>query len=86
MKDYELAKKSLKELLQPAFERLAREEPEELARLIPPEQLVKVLTPEERLAGLTPEERLAGLTPEQLAQALDALPPEVWEQIKRRLH
>jgi hypothetical protein len=35
--------------------------------------------------ALTPEQLLAGLTPEQLAEALDALPPEVREQIKQRL-
>ena len=78
MKDYELAKMSLKELLQPTLERLAREEPETLA---------KALTPEQRVAGLTPEQRVAGLTPEQLTKTLEAtLPPEVWEQIKQRLH
>jgi hypothetical protein len=77
MKDYELAKISLAELLQPAFERMAQEEPEKLARMLPPEQLAKALTPEQRLAGLTPE---------QLAEALEALPPEVREQIKQRLH
>jgi len=60
MKDYELAKISLEELLQPAVER--------------------------RLQELTPEQRIAGLTPEQLAKALEALPPEVREQIKQRLH
>jgi hypothetical protein len=77
MKDYELAKISLEELLLPAVERMAQEEPEKLARMLPPEQLVKALTPEQRLAGLTPE---------QLAEALEALPPEVREQIKQRLH
>jgi hypothetical protein len=77
MKDYELAKISLEELLLPAFERMAQEEPEKLARMLPPEQLAKALPPEQRLAGLTPE---------QLAEALDALPPEVREQIKQRLH
>jgi hypothetical protein len=68
MKDYELVKMSLAELLQPAFERMAQEEPEKLAKM------------------LTPEQRLAGLTPEQLAEALGALPPEVQEQVKQRLH
>ncbi len=87
MKHYELMKMSLKELMRPAFERMAEEEPEELARMIPPEYLAKMLTPEQRVAGLTPEQRLAGLTPEQLAKTLEAaLPPEVWEQIKQRLH
>jgi hypothetical protein len=105
MKHYELMKMSLKELMRPAFERMAEEEPEVLARMIPPEylaktltpeqrvagltpeQLAKTLTPEQRVAGLTPEQRLAGLTPEQLAKTLEAaLPPEVWEQIKQRLH
>ena len=77
MKDYELAKMSLSELLLPIFERMAQEEPQKLAKMLTPEQLVKALTPEQRLAGLTPE---------QLAEALDALPPEVREQIKQRLH
>ena len=35
---------------------------------------------------LTPEQRLEGLTPEQLAATIDALPAEVREQLKRRLH
>jgi hypothetical protein len=77
MKDYELAKMSLSELLLPVFERMAQEEPEKLARMLTPEQLAKALTPEQRLAGLTHE---------QLAEALEALPPEVREQIKQRLH
>jgi hypothetical protein len=76
MKDYELAKMSLSELLQPTVERLAQEEPEKLA---------KMLTPEQRVAGLTPEQRVAGLTPEQLTKMLEALPPEIKEQIKQRL-
>ncbi len=86
MKDYELAKMSLSELLLPVVERMAQEEPQKLARMIPPEQLVKALTPEQLVKALTPEQRLAGLTPEQLAEALDALPLEVREQIKQRLH
>lgn len=86
MKDYELAQLSLKELLMPTLERMAEEEPEKLAKMIPPEQRIAGLTPEQRLAGLPPEQRLAGLTPEQLAQMVDALPPDVREQIKRRLH
>jgi hypothetical protein len=77
MKDYELMKMSLAELLQPTVERLAQEEPEKLARMLPPEQ---------RVAGLTPEQRIAGLTPEQLTEMLEALPPEVRDQIKQRLH
>jgi hypothetical protein len=68
MKDYELAKMSLDELLDPIMERRAREEPEKVAKM------------------LTPEQRVAGLTPEQLADALEALPAEVREQIKQRLH
>ena len=77
MKDYELMKMSMEELLRPAFERMAEEEPEKLARMLPPEALAKALTLEQRLAGLTPE---------QLTELLEALPPEVREQIKRRLH
>ena len=70
MKDYELAKMSLDELLQPAIERRLQE-----------------LTPEQRVAGLTPEQLAKSLTPEQLAKTLEAaLPPDVWEQIKHRLH
>jgi hypothetical protein len=60
MKDYELAKMSLDELLAPIVERRLRE--------ATPEQLAKMLTPE------------------QLTKTLEALPPEVREQIKRRLH
>ena len=74
MKDYELAKMSLEELLQPFVEGL------------PPERRLAGIAPEQRLAGLTPEQRLAGLTPDELAEALEALPPEVREQIKKRLH
>jgi hypothetical protein len=59
MKDYELAKMSLEELLQPTIERMAEEEPQKLAKI---------------------------LTPEQLTKILEALPPEVREQIKQRLH
>ena len=59
MKDYELAKMSLSELLLPIFERMAQEEPQKLAKMLPPEQLVK---------------------------AVEALPPELKEQIKQRLH
>jgi hypothetical protein len=77
MKDYELAKMSLAELLQPTVERLAQEEPEKLA---------KMLTPEQRVAGLTPEQLAKMLTPEQLTKTLEALPPEIKEQIKQRLH
>jgi hypothetical protein len=69
MKDYELAKISLEELLQPAVERRLQE-----------------LTPEQRVEGLTPEQIAKTLTPEQIAQMLEALPPEVREQIKQRLH
>ena len=95
MKDYELAKMSLSELLLPVVERMAQEEPQKLAKMIPPEQRVAGLTPEQRVAGLTPEQLAAGLTPEQLAKiltsddlakALEALPTEVKEQIKQRLH
>ena len=68
MKDYELAKMSLSELLLPIFERMAQEEPQKLAKMLPPEQLVKALTPE------------------QVTEILEALPSEVREQIKQRLH
>jgi hypothetical protein len=78
MKDYELAKISLDELLQPAVERRLQE--------LPPEQRVAGLTPEQRVAGLTPTQLAKTLTPEQLTEMLEALPPEVREQIKQRLH
>jgi hypothetical protein len=41
---------------------------------------------EQRLAGVTPEQRLAGVTAEQLVKYVETLPPEVREQVKRRLH
>ena len=77
MKDYELAKMSLSELLLPVFERMAQEEPQKLAKMLPPDQ---------RVAGLTPEQLATVLTPEQLTKTLEALPPEIREQIKQRLH
>jgi len=95
MKDYELAKMSLAELLQPTVERMADEEPERLAKLLTPERLAKMLTPETLAKMLTPEQRVAGLTPEQLAtmltsddlaEKLEALPPEIKEKLKQRLH
>jgi Mg/Co/Ni transporter MgtE len=86
MKDYELAKISLEELLLPAFERMAKEEPEKLARMLPPEQLAKALPPEQLAKAFTPEQLAKAFTPEQLTKILEALPPEVREQIKQRLH
>jgi hypothetical protein len=87
MKDYELAKMSLSELLLPIFERMAQEEPQKLAKMLPPEQLVKALTPEQVVSMLPPEQLAKILTREQLAKTLEAaLPPDVWEQIKQRLH
>ena len=95
MKDYELAKMSLSELLLPVFERMAQEEPQKLAKMLPPEQrvagltpeqLATVLTPDQRVAGLTPEQLATVLTPDQLTKTLEALPPELREQIKQRLH
>jgi hypothetical protein len=77
MKDYELAKMSLSELLLPVFERMAQDEPEKLAKMLPPEQLAKALTPEQLAKALTPE---------QITEFLEALPPEMREQLKRRLH
>ncbi|HZF50914.1 MAG TPA: hypothetical protein VE093_19780 [Polyangiaceae bacterium] len=87
MKDYELAKMSLSELLLPVVERMAQEEPQKLAKMIPPEQLMKALTPEQVVSMLPPEQLAKILTREQLAKTLEAaLPPDVWEQIKQRLH
>lgn len=60
MKDYELARISLDELLQPLVEK--------------------------RLQEMPSEQRLAGVTPEQLVKYVEALPPDVREQVKRRLH
>lgn len=81
MKDYELMQMSMAELarfLTPTFERLAREEPQKLASM---------LTPEELAGALTPEQLAKVLTPEQRAKTLEALlPPDVWEQVKHRLH
>jgi hypothetical protein len=65
MKDYELAQKSLEELMEPVLE---------------------AMTPEKRLRGLTPEQRLQGLTAEEIAEAFEALPPDVQERLRRRLH
>ena len=86
MKDYQLAKMSLSELLLPVVERMAQEEPQKLAKMITPEQRVAGLTPEQRVAGLTPEQLAKILASDELAKALEALPPEVKEQIKQRLH
>jgi hypothetical protein len=95
MKDYELAKMSLAELLQPTLERMAEEEPEKLGKLLTPDRLARALTPEqiagaltpEQIAGaLTPEQHAKALTPERLMEFLQALPPELREQIKRQLH
>jgi hypothetical protein len=44
------------------------------------------LPSEEVLRKYAPEQRLQGLTPEQLAATIDALPAEVREQLKGRLH
>jgi hypothetical protein len=74
MKYYELMQKSLEELMEPVLEAM------------PAEKLLRRLTPEQRVQGLTPEQRVQGLTPEQLAATIDALPAEVREQLKRRLH
>jgi hypothetical protein len=74
MKHYELAKISLEELMKP----IAQEHtPEKIAALYSPEQLV---------AALTTEKLAQTLTPEQLTKLLEALPPDVLEQVKQRLH
>jgi hypothetical protein len=86
MKDYELAKMSLAELLGPTVERMADEEPERLAKILTPERLAKMLTPEQRVAGLTPEQFATMLTSDDLAEKLEALPPEIKEKLKQRLH
>jgi hypothetical protein len=38
-----------------------------------------------RLRGLTPEERIEGLTADQIVQIVAALPPEIQEEIARKL-
>lgn len=87
MKDYELAKISLDELLQPAVERRLQELTlEERTAGLTPEQRTAGLTPEQLVARLTPEQLAKTLTPEQVTKMLEALPPEVREQIKQRLH
>ncbi|MCK6590004.1 MAG: hypothetical protein L6Q76_20725 [Polyangiaceae bacterium] len=83
MKDYELAKISLEELLQPVMQEFT---PEQIARTFPAEKLAKALTPEQLAKALTPEQLAKALTPEQLTEFLAALPPELREQIKRQLH
>ena len=65
MKDYELAKKSLEELMEPVLE---------------------AMPVQKRLRGLAAEQRLEGLAPEEIVRAFEALPPEVRQRIKRRLH
>jgi hypothetical protein len=77
MKDYELMKMSLDELLQPAVERRLQE--------LTPEQIVKTFTPEKLVKAFTPEQIAKSLTPEQITEMLEALPSEVRMQIKRRL-
>jgi hypothetical protein len=46
------------------------------------DQFLKSLPPEERLKGLPPEERLKGLSADEVVKAL---PPEVLEELARRL-
>ncbi len=86
MKDYELAKISLAELLRPTIERLAEEEPEKLAKMLNLEKLAKMLTSDELAKMLTSDKLARMLTSDELAKTLEALPPEVKEQIKQRLH
>jgi hypothetical protein len=92
MKYYEMMQKSLEELMEPVLEAMPVEKrlrglaPEQLRERLTPEQRLQGLTPEQRLHGLTPDQLREGLTPEQLAATIDALPPEVREQLKRRLH
>jgi hypothetical protein len=75
MKDYELMRMSLEELLKPFTQTLT---PEQIAAMYTSEQLVDALTSEQLVKTLTPEQR---------AKTLEALlPTDVWEQIKRRLH
>jgi hypothetical protein len=76
LRDYKLVKMRLSELLLTSFERMAREKPERLAKMLPSEQLVKELTPEQLAKALTPE---------QLTEMFEALPLEIGEQIKQRL-
>jgi hypothetical protein len=101
MKYDEMMQKSLEELMEPVLETFSPEQrlrgltpeqrlqgltPEQRLQGLTPEQLREQLTPEQLREGLTPEQRLQGLTPEQLAATIDALPAEVREQLKGRLH
>jgi hypothetical protein len=83
MKYYELMQKSLEDLMEPVLEAMPVEK---RLRGLTPEQRLQGLAPEQRLQGLTPEQLSEGLTPEQLAATIDALPEELREQLKRRLH
>ena len=83
MKYYEMMQKSLEELMEPVLEAMPIEK---RLRGLTPEQLRERLTPEQLRERLTPEQRLQGRTPEQLAATIDALPAEVREQLKGRLH
>jgi hypothetical protein len=61
---------------------LCRQELEDFLRRMPPERLAKVLPAEERVKGLAAEERLKGLSADEV---LKALPPEVAEEILRKI-
>jgi hypothetical protein len=92
MKDYELAQISLEELLRPIVKRFTPEQlartftPEEIAKAFTPEEIAKAFTPEQIARAFTPEQLVKAFTPEQIAKTLEALPPDVWEQLKKRLH
>jgi hypothetical protein len=86
MKDYEIMQMSWEELFGPILERMARDRPEQLAKILTPELLAQTLPPEHLAQALPPEHLAQALTPEQLLKTLEALPPEVREQIKQRLH
>ena len=87
MKYEELAKKSLKELMEPVLREMSPEEiarfftPEQRLAALKPEEIARVLKPEEIARVLTPEQRLAGLTSEEIDRVLAARKRE-----KRRAH
>lgn len=59
-----------------------RESIDQLLKSLPPEERLKGLPPEEFRKRLSPEERLKGLSADEVVKAL---PPEVLEELARRL-
>jgi hypothetical protein len=77
MKDYELAQKSLEELMEPVLEAM------------PVEKRLQGIPPEQRLQGLTPVQLMkavTALTAEQLSAIAGEMTPEELERFKQRMH